>query len=678
MSDRIDLYSKDLYINRELSWLRFNHRLLEETKDRSNPLLGRAKFLAICYSNMDEFFMVRISSLILQMDAANIPEMPDYIGANPLMEWILKDVSMLMKTYKREWDRLKKELAANNIQIKEFGELTEPQKEWLSEFFTKKIRFHLTRLALDVSKPFPFVPNNSMNLIVRMKGSYEIVNVPLGRLPRFIEIPSDNAREFIMLEDVIKSFVQLMYPQKVLGAYMFRITKNAEVKVRMDVADPYSEVELAMGARDRGFPVMVMTESHMPHKIIDMLAKEMRFGSRQIYRFMGEVPLSDLWEIAHLDVPELQEKPFIPSIPSDLSEEHDLFKAIRKKDRLLFHPYEPFSTTIRLMEESANDPAVISINIALYRIGKDPSVVNALKTARKNGKSVLVMMELRAKFDEYRNMKWARELTAAGVRVIYGPPDIKVHSKILQVTRIENGEIVRYTHMSSGNYNTSTAKQYGDLAVLTARKELGEDVARLFDSLDSGFGLQYYRYLLVSPTSIKKEILKRIERETEHQKNGKKGYIAIKANGIIDFDVIAAMYRASMAGVKIDLNIRGPCCLRPGVKGVSDNIRVISIVDRFLEHSRIFYFENGGDPEMFMGSSDLMPRNLSLRVEILFPVLDKDMLISIKNNILDIHLSDTVKARELRSDGRYVKIKSNSKFRSQEWFIENKGKWNAR
>jgi len=329
------------------------------------------------------------------------------------------------------------------------------------------------------------------------------------------------------------------------------------------------------------------------------------------------------------------------------------------------------------MQESAEDPAVVSMKIALYRVGKDPAVINALKTASKNGKDVSVLMELRAKFDEHRNMKWAAELEAAGVHVIYGPPDLKVHSKIMQVTRIENGKTVRYTHMSSGNYNASTAKQYGDIAVLTAREELGEDVARLFDSLDGGFGLQYHKHLLVSPTRIKKEILKKIEREKEHLKKGRKGYIAIKVNGIIDPDVIAAMYSASMAGVKIDLNIRGTCCLRPGVKDVSENIRVISIVDRFLEHSRIFYFENGGDPEMLLGSSDLMPRNLSLRVETLFPVLDKNIMDSVKKNILDIHLSDTAKARELRSDGKYVKIKSRNKFRSQEWFVENRGRWNV-
>jgi len=356
----------------------------------------------------------------------------------------------------------------------------------------------------------------------------------------------------------------------------------------------------------------------------------------------------------------------------------NIFDTIKKKDWIIFHPYESFDIILRFLNEAADDPNVQSIKICLYRIGKDRSIIDALKRAREKGKTVSVLMELRAKFDETNNIYMARELDKIGVHIVYGPVELKVHSKLLQAVRLEKDKLVRYTHMSSGNYNISTAKQYGDISFLTANKEIGEDVGELFNALTGVFGPRPYKHLLVAPTTLKKALIAKIKREAENQVAGKKAYIAMKANGLVDSDIIAELYKASMAGVKIDLNIRGLCCLRPGLEGISDNIRVISIVDRFLEHSRIYYFENNGDPEMYMGSSDIMPRNLIARVEVLFPILDKKMLSLVKKEILDIHLKDNVKAKYLSSDGRYLQVKSKGKkFRSQKWFIENRGKWHG-
>ena len=366
--------------------------------------------------------------------------------------------------------------------------------------------------------------------------------------------------------------------------------------------------------------------------------------------------------------------------PEQLAEGMDIFEAIRQKDWILYHPYESFSTIVRFMQTAADDPQVQSIKICLYRIGKDPSIIKALMRARENGKTVSVLMELRAKFDESNNIRWSRELEKIGVHVVYGPVDLKVHSKLLQVVRLEGNRLVRYTHMSSGNYNTSTAKQYGDISFLTSNPEIGEDVGELFNALTGYFGPRMYNHLLVAPLTLKSSLIQKIEREIEVHKVSGKGYIAMKANGLIDSDIIASLYKASNAGVRVDLNIRGLCCLRPGIPGVSENIRVTSIVDRFLEHSRIYYFENGGNPEMYMGSSDMMPRNLLARVEVLFPVLDKDMMENIRENILRIHLSDNVKARELLPDGTYRLVQreeGEKKLRSQKWFIDHRGVWHG-
>lgn len=688
MKKNTDLYDHSLYINRELSWLEFNRRCLAEASDPSVPLLERVKFLAIAYGNMDEFFMIRVPGLIMNEKSSSLTTIgPDvYSDTKALMSEIYVSVENLVDGYEACWGKLRGELFNNNIRIQDINSLSWDQQQWIKEYYIERVHPLLTPLALDISHPFPFISNNSLNIAVKInnKGEnvYARLKVPIGILPRFVRVPSESeGMDFVQLEDIIKSNIIELFPgMKVTGAYIFRVTRNADVKVTIDEAcDLMSAVETSLDSRDIGFPVRMMVEEEMPNEMIALFGRNLKLRESQIHQAsVGGMLLTDLWQIANLDIPALKEESFTPYVPPEFGEDMCIFDTIKKKDWILFHPYESFDTIVRFINEAADDKGVQSIKICLYRIGKDKTIINALARAREKGKTVSVLMELRAKFDETNNIYLAKELEKIGVHMVYGPVEYKVHSKLLQVVRLENDKLIRYTHMSSGNYNTSTAKQYGDISFLTVNKEIGEDVGELFNALTGVFGPRDYKHLLVAPETLKPALIEKIRREAENKKKGKEAYIALKSNGLVDSDVIVELYKASMAGVKIDLNIRGLCCLRPGLKGVSENIRVVSIVDRFLEHSRIYYFENDGDPEMYMGSSDIMPRNLIARVEVLFPVLDREMLRLIKNDILDIHLNDNVKAKDLTSKGTYISVKSKGeKLRSQEWFIKNRGKWHG-
>jgi polyphosphate kinase len=689
--EEVDLYDHRLYINRELSWLEFNRRCLAEAEDHANPLLERAKFLAIAYGNMDEFFMIRVPGIIGNNGNGTLSVLgPDsYEDSDLLMKDLNEKVDSLVDGYETCWSDIKKGLAERNIRIRSMDMLSKQQRMWVEDYYAERVHPLLTPLALDTSHPFPFISNNSLNVAVRLarkdgENLYARVKVPSSTtLPRFVKIPSDSAgRDFIQLEDIVRSNIGQLFPGlDVLGAYMFRVTRNADVKVTIDEAcDLMSAVETSLDSRDTGFPVRMVVEDTMPEQMVALFGKNLKLEGYQIHRALGGcMMMNDLWEIASINAPALKEKSFAPYVPPEL-EEGSIFNAIKQKDWILMHPYETFDTVVRFVDEAADDRDVQSIKICLYRIGNDPSIIKALMRAKEKGKTVSVLMELRAKFDETNNIHLARELEKMGVHVVYGPVDLKVHSKLLQVVRLEGEHLVRYTHMSSGNYNISTAKQYADISYLTANQEMGEDVGELFNALTGFFGPRNYKHLLVAPISLKNGLIERIRREADHQRAGRKGYIAMKANGLIDSDIIVELYKASMAGVYIDLSIRGLCCLRPGIKGISDNICVTSVVDRFLEHSRIYYFENDGDPEMYMGSSDMMPRNMIARVEVLFPVLDKNMLVLIRDRVLRINLIDNVKARELKADGSYVPVARKpreKKVRSQKWFIDNRGVWHG-
>ncbi|MCL2148358.1 MAG: polyphosphate kinase 1 [Methanomassiliicoccaceae archaeon] len=686
--DEIDLFDHSLYINRELSWLEFNRRCLAEANDTSVPLLERVKFLAIAYGNMDEFFMIRVPGLLQKEESSSLIAIgPDvYPDTKALMSEINVSVGNLVDGYEACWGRLRKELHDGGIRIHDKGSLSDAQRAWVGEYYRERVHPLLTPLALDISHPFPFISSNSLNIAVRIsnKGEnvYARVKVPLSILPRFVRIPSESpGMDFVQLEDIVESEIGRLFPgMNVTGAYIFRVTRNADVQVTIDEAcDLMSAVETSIDSRDVGFPVRMMVEEGMPGEMMSLFGRNLKLRDNQIHTAtLGGMLLTDLWQIASLDVPELRDRPFAPHVPPEFGEDRCIFDTIKGRDWIIFHPYEPFDVIVRFLNEASEDPSVQSIKICLYRIGKDRSIINALRRARERGKTVSVLMELRAKFDESNNIYLARELEKIGVHVVYGPVELKVHAKLLQVVRLENDRLVRYTHMSSGNYNASTTKQYSDISFLTADKEIGDDVGELFNALTGVFGPREYKRLLVAPTTLKKTLIGNIRREAENQSAGRKAYIAMKSNGLVDSDIIAELYKASMAGVKVDLNIRGLCCLRPGLEGVSENIRVISIVDRYLEHSRIYYFENGGDPVMYMGSSDMMPRNLIARVEVLFPVRDKGMLRLIKKNILDVHLRDSLKAKALTPDGRYVPVKGKGRrFRSQAWFIENRGRWHG-
>lgn len=691
MTEPINLYDRSLYINRELSWLEFNRRCLMEAENESTPLLERVKFLAIAYGNMDEFFMIRVPGMIVT-DALDpvVSIGPDsYEDHEEFLADVDKKVSSLVKGYNTCWKKLIKELGDNGIRIRTIDSLSADQREWIGEYYRERIHALLTPLALDVSHPFPFISNNSLNLAVKMAGPedkplYARIKVPTGILPRFVKVPSEGRGiDFVLLESILKTNIRNLFPgADILGIYNFRVTRNADVKVTIDEAcDLMSAVETSLDSRDMGFPVRMMIEEDMPLEMISLFGKNLKISEDHIHKVsVGGMLVTDLWEIAGLNIPSLKEKPLTPFCPPEFGEDSNIFKVIKEKDRILFHPFESFDAIIHLLNESADDPKVQSIKICLYRIGKDPSIIKALMRAKDNGKAVTVLMELRAKFDEINNISLAKELEKMGIHVVYGPLDLKVHSKILQIVRLEKEHLVRYTHMSSGNYNTGTAKQYMDISFFTADQDIGKDVGELFNALTGYFGPRDYTHLLVAPLSLKSELLRKIRREADNAHAKRNAYIAMKANGLVDSDIIAELYRASMAGVKIELNIRGLCCLRPGVPGVSDNIRVTSIVDRFLEHSRIYYFENGGKPEMYMGSSDMMPRNLIARVETLFPILDKGLMADIKTNILDIHLKDNVKAKLLLPTGEYIPVVSKSMeedFRSQEWFVYNRGVWHG-
>lgn len=682
-----DLYDPSLYINREMSWLGFNRRCLRLADDPSVPLLERVKFLAICYGNIDEFFTIRIPGMV---KAERMPYYgPDMDRTDSALEHVLDEVQSLADGYSSCWDRLRRDLAAQGIRIHTLDSLSAEQTQWIEEFYRSALHPVLTPLAMDVSHPFPFISNDSLNLAVRLidaVGSvrYARVKVPVNNFPRFVQVPSEEkGLDFVKLEDIMRHSIYLLFPGlTVSGVYYFNVKRNADVKVTIDEAcDMMSAVEESIEDRDMGFPVGMMVDDSMPAGIMAMFGRNLNLTMSQIIKLKDAIRLVDLWQIAGLDRPELKEPCFEPSVPPEFAEGADVFRAIRTKDWIFYYPFESFSSTVmRFLNAAADDNQVRSIKICLYRIGKDPSLVNALKRAWENGKSVSVLMEVRAKFDESMNIKWARELESMGVHVVFGPVDLKVHSKLLQVVREEDGKMVRYTHMSSGNYNTSSSKQYCDLSYFTANQEIGQDVGELFNALTGFFGPRQYKHLLVSPVTLKPALIDMIRAEAEsHRVNGN-GYIAFKANGLVDSDIIAELYRASIAGVRIDLNIRGLCCLRPGVPGISDNIRVTSIVDRFLEHARIYYFNNNGDPKMYMGSSDLMPRNLIARVETLFPVLDPKMLRTVRDMMLKVHLSDNVKAMELRPDGTYEPVKrlnNEAPFRSQQVLIDNRGVWNS-
>jgi polyphosphate kinase len=694
---RADPNRAENFINRELSSLEFNRRVLEEARDPGHPLLERVKFLAICGSNLDEFFMSRVSDLRRQLSRGIFKPTADGMSPAQTIDQVRKELLPLLTGHGHCWqDDLRPLLHAAGIHIHRCSELDEEERGALKAQFEREIFPTLTPLAIDAYRPFPFISNLSINLAViirdaQRKERLARIKVPTSTFQRFVRIPDevsvgDRASgrptvNFVLLEDLIASNLDLLFPgMEVTAAHPFRVTRDAEIEIQVEESDDMiSAVEEGIESRRLGPPVRLEVDKHMPEWMREMLAKKLELPKYLVFQNEAPLSLADFWQMLGLDRPDLKDEPFTQFVPKELSGE-DIFSAINQRDYLLFHPYDSFTPVVNLLRQAAIDPEVLAIKISLYRIDKRSPIIEALIEARKNGKQVAAVVELKAKFDEENNINFARTLEQEGVHVVYGPADLKVHSKICMVVRREKEGIARYSHLSSGNYNAVTTKVYGDLGYLTSDEAMGDDVSHLFNALTGYSDISSYRKLLVAPKGLRSGMIERIHREIEmHHAHGT-GHLAFKLNGLLDKEIVKALYQASQEGVRIDLNVRGLCSLRPGVKGLSENITVTSIVGRFLEHSRIYYFHNGGQEEVLLGSADMMPRNLDRRVELLFPVQDDRIKSAIVRNILLRHLQDTVKARRLLPDGSYERIAppdGEEPFDSQKWFIKNRGIWHG-
>jgi len=695
----VDLGDPSLYINRELSWLQFNHRVLEEALDKHHPLLERVKFLSIFASNLDEFFMIRVSGLRRQLAVGALEAPAD--GMTPA-EQLAAIRQGLLPELSRQYDcwhyDLLPKLREAGIKVLNYDDLKRKQRKLLRKYFKEEIFPALTPLAFDPGHPFPHISNLSINLAV-------VVNDPLhgerfarlkvpGTFPRLLRIPSEETADeyqnlglarsntFVWLEEAVIANLDLLFPNiEIVAAYPFRITRDADPEIEEDeAADLLIAIQESVRMRHFSSAVRLEVDGAMSERVRDILITNLGLAPYQVYTVDGPIGLADVMGLAHINRPKLKDPPFQPSLPPALSTEENVFSVIRRRDVLLYHPYDSFDPVVELVRRAARDPDVLAIKQTLYRVGPDSPVVDALMEARKNGKQVAVLVELKARFDEENNIVWARAMEQAGVHVVYGVLGLKTHTKLLLVVRREGDTLTRYVHMSTGNYNDVTARLYTDIGFFTSDPAIGADVSDLFNSLTGYSTKREYRKLLVAPGMMRQNILDRIEREIEQHQKHKDGYLAFKMNSLVDKKCIKALYRASQAGVKVDLNVRGICCLRPGVSGVSANITVTSIVGRFLEHARVYYFHNGGDEEILMGSADLMPRNLDRRVEQLFPVENVHLRDAVRDQILGVQLKDNVQVRRLLPDGNYEHVHpqpEEAELNSQLWTIEHRGIWHS-
>ncbi len=668
MPQQVDLADPSLYFNRELSWLAFNRRVLEEAQDASQPLLERLKFLAIFASNLDEFMMIRYAGLKEQQAAGVTARSFDGLTAAEQLAAVSAALHPMVLEHRRVLrEDVLPALARHGVVIRDVGGLNEAERAAVDAFWREELFPVLTPLAIDSGHPFPRLPNQSFALLLEVVDEETgvirsaIVQVP-SVLPRFLRLPGDG-HDFVVLEDVIRDRVAELFPgHAVRGVHGFRITRDADIEIAEDEAgDLLRAVADEVRRRRWGDAVRLEVLTGMPVGWVERLRQTLKLLPEDVYEVPNHLNVVDFMELAQLPIPELRDPPFNPRLPRELHRHATVFDAVRERDVLLHHPFHAFDAVQRLLDDAADDPDVLAIKQTLYRVGRNSPVVAALERAAGNGKPVTAMVELKARFDEENNIVWARELERAGVHVVYGLPGLKTHAKALLVVRRERGAdgasvIRRYMHLGTGNYNAGTAVVYTDMGLLTCDPDLGADVSELFNLL-TGFSKQRtWRKLWVAPETLRGALMAAIERETEHARAGRPARIAGKMNSLVDPRVIQALYRASQAGVEIDLIVRGVCCLRPGVPGVSKRIRVRSIVGRFLEHARIFYFEDGGAGRLYLGSADWMQRNLNARIESLFPVEEPRVRREIMK-VLDLGLRDNVKARELQSGGDYVRAR---------------------
>jgi polyphosphate kinase len=687
----ISLDDPALYINRELSWLEFNRRVLEEAQDSRVPALEQLKFLAIFTSNLDEFFMVRVGGLQQKVQARVIRGSgADRMPPREQLERISQTVRQMVEDqYRALIGSVLPALAAEGIVIRNEKDLTEVERKHVAEIFHREIFPVLTPLAIDPGHPFPHLANKSLNLATMMQRPHHseklftMVQAP-AVLPRFVQLPTDKGHTFVPLEIVIRMHLQDLFPGMQFDpSAVFRVTRDSEYEIDDDeVEDLLKTIEEEVRKRRRGDAVRLEIDTGASPEIEQFLMQALDLEPQDVYRIPGLLDLAGMFQIYNLPgYPHLRDPQAIAQPVPDFAQASSVFAAIRARDILVHHPYESFVHVVDFIEAAATDDRVLAIKQTLYRTSSDSPVVLALQRAADRGKQVTAVIELKARLDEERNIQWARELERSGVHVVFGFVDLKTHCKIALVVRKEDDGIRRYVHLATGNYNPQTARIYTDLGFFTCNPDFAEDASALFNYLTSYGELPQWRKLVVAPSRMQTFMIERIEHEIKLQQSGKEGRIIAKLNGLLEPAVIQALYRASQAGVKIDLICRGICALRPGVPGVSENIRVRSIVDRFLEHSRIYFFGNTGNPQVFIGSADWMDRNLSRRVEVVFPIEQPDLKQRLINEILATSMADNQKARELLPDGSWRRVQPPDgapPMRSQQRFLELAQANNAR
>jgi polyphosphate kinase len=676
-------------INRELSWLEFNRRVLAEGENPSVPILERLKFISIASSNLDEFFTIRLSG-VRDIIAAGLNERSaDGMTAKQQLKAIRERARRLLdQMYAALSNEILPELRKNGIVIGQMGDFSPEEQEWFRSEFTRQIAPILTPLAFDPGHPFPFLSNLTLNLAIMLesaRGDEHIAFIRVPTLiPRLIRLPGTT--RFLPLEALIGDQLGTFFPGlQVRTVTPFRVIRNADLSLREeDVQDLLKSVESELRRRDRQAVVWLEIAGSASERLIDLLTSATRITHDDISRSPGLLKLDDLMQVyAEVPAPKLKEPQFNPRIPAELVSTDDIFSIIRRGDILLHRPYDSFSAVVELVQAASQDPDVVAIKQTLYRTDEGSKIIDALAAAALSGKQVTAIVELQARGDEMKNITWARRLENAGVQVVYGLVGIKTHCKVCLVVRREGGTLRRYLHLSTGNYNAATAKLYTDIDLFTCNASFGEDAAQVVNLL-TGFSIASvqeiferhvtelrWNHFIVAPIDYHRWVIEMIEREIEHASNGRQGRITAKFNALVDPAIIETLYRASRAGVRIDLNVRGICCLVPGIAGTSENIRITSVVDRYLEHSRIFHFANGGDDEVFVSSGDWMPRNFLRRIEITYPVLDPALRQRLIDEVLAIALADNVKAWELQGDGSYVRLRPDgAPLRSQERFIE--------
>ena len=688
-----EFHLPEYYENRELSWLKFDARVLNEAKDKSIPLLERLKFVSITSSNLDEFFMVRVASLKDMVHAGYRKRDIAGMTASEQLERINTATRKLVESQYNTYNRsLVPLMASNGIHIIEkYEELTAEQAAYVERYFEEDVYPVLTPMAVDASRPFPLIRNKTLNIAALLSSKkdekhkdaveFATVQVP-GVLPRLVPIPADmsedsgevEGRTFILLEQIIeKNIDKLFLNYHVLCAHPYRVMRNADLPIDEDeAADLLKEIQKQLKKRQWGEVIRLEVEASVDKKLLRFLKDELKVAEEDIFQISGPIDLTFLMKMYGLSgCDALRYEPYKPQRVPEIEPGEDIFEAIRGGDILLHHPYETFDPVVDFIRQAASDPDVLAIKQTLYRVSGNSPIIASLAQAAENGKQVSVLVELKARFDEENNIVWAKKLEQAGCHVIYGLVGLKTHSKIALVVRREEDGIRRYVHLGTGNYNDSTAKLYTDCGIFTCNEAIGEDATAVFNMLSGYSEPLSWNELVLAPIWLRTRFMRLIARETKHAREGKPAKIVAKMNSLCDEGIIAALYEASAAGVKIELIVRGICCLKVGIPGISENIHVRSIVGNFLEHSRIFFFLNDGEEELYMGSADWMPRNLDRRVEILFPVLDDTLKEKVKH-ILDVELADNTKAHVLKPDGEYEKIDRRGKVlvNSQKQFCE--------